>query len=85
MKTQVQIALLVAGGLYLLWGIGFMSAPQQVQHLMSTGAYDVASVAMLTASLFAFVMLFVLAAGNPERDMVIASATALLFLGGVLV
>lgn len=83
MKTQVQIALLVAGGLYLLWGIGFMSAPQQVHHLMSAGAYDVASVAMLTSSLFAFVMLFVLAAGNPARDMVIAAATALLFLGGV--
>lgn len=81
MKAQVQVALVLAAVLYLLWGLGMLVAPDRTHALLTTGPYDVATTALLGASLIGFAALFLMAAREPVRPLVRACAVALLFLG----
>jgi hypothetical protein len=81
MKTHVQLALVIVMILYLLWGLGLLVAPELAHALLSTGPYDATSTALFTAGLFAFVLVFMVAAHEPTRELVHVSATGLLFFG----
>jgi len=83
MKNHVQIALLIAAVLYLGWGVGLLVAPESMHPLLSTWRYDPAMTAMFGAGLFAFVLVFLIAAQNPTHEMVHASVSGLLFFGFV--
>lgn len=83
MKNHVQSALVIAAILYLGWGLSLLVAPDKMHPLLSTGAYDPVTTAMFGAGLFAFVLVFLIAAHNPLRETVHASVSALLFFGFV--
>jgi len=83
MKNHVQSALVIAAILYLGWGLSLLVAPEKVHPLLSTGTFDPAITAMFGAGLFAFVLVFLIAAHNPLRETVHASVSALLFFGFV--
>ena len=84
MKTHVQIALLVLASLYGLWVVGFIAAPRQLHTLLSSAAYDPASLSLLTALLLALAASLLLAARNPLRDAVLSAATTALLVGAVI-
>ncbi|MEK7840006.1 MAG: hypothetical protein AAB252_02400 [Pseudomonadota bacterium] len=83
MKNHVQSALVIAAILYLGWGLSLLVAPEQMQALLSSGTYDPTTTAMFGASLFAFVLVFLIAAHNPTQETVHASVSGLLFIGFV--
>ena len=81
MKPQVQGALLIVALLYLIWAFAFLVMPEQATAMMSTGPHNPALAAMFAASLFAFGTMFLVAAHEPSREIVHASAVALGFIG----
>jgi hypothetical protein len=83
MKAQVQIALVIVALLYLAWGLALLLAPEQAHALLSTGPYNATTSAMFGAALFAFVTIFFIAAHEPMREIVHASAVGLAFFGVV--
>jgi len=83
MKNHVQIALVIVAVMYLGWGVGLLVAPETMHPLLSTWRYDPTVTAMFGAGLFAFVMVFLIAAQNPSQEMVHASVSGLLFFGFV--
>jgi hypothetical protein len=81
MKTRIQATLLVAAALYMAWGLGLLLAPGTSHGLVSTGPYDSATTAMFGAALLGMMVTFVIAAYDPEKEIVRASAAGLAFVG----
>ena len=81
MKPQVQGALIIVALLYLIWAFAFLVMPEQATAMMSMGPHNPALAAMFAASLFAFGTMFLVAAHEPSREIVHASAVALGFIG----
>ncbi len=80
MKVHIQLNLLIAAALYLVWALFLFMGQQQAHPLLSNGPYDATASSMLGASLFAFVVLFITAFLNPVKELVYASVAALAFL-----
>ena len=81
MKTQIQVTLLVAAALYMAWGLALLLAPSVTQGFISNGAYDPAMSAMFGATLLGMMVTFVIAAYDPEKEIVRASAAGMAFVG----
>lgn len=80
MKVHIQLNLLIVAALYLVWALFLFMGQQQAHPLLSNGPYDAATTSMFGASLFAFVVLFIIAFLNPVKELVYASIAALGFL-----
>lgn len=83
MKNHVQSALVIAVILYLGWGLSLLVAPEQMHAILSSGTYDPTTTAMFGAGVFAFALVFLIAAHSPTRETVHASVSGLLFFGFV--
>jgi len=83
MKNHVQSALVIAVILYLGWGLSLLVAPEQMHATLSSGTYDPTTTAMFGAGLFAFALVFLIAAHSPTQETVHASVSGLLFFGFV--
>ncbi len=81
MKVHIQVNLLIAAALYLLWALTLFMGQEQAHPLLSTGPYDAVANSMFGASMFAFVVLFIIGVLNPIKEIVYASIVALAFLG----
>lgn len=81
MKTQIQVTLLVAAALYMAWGLALLLAPGVTQGLVSKGPYDPAMTSMFGATLLGMMVTFVIAAYDPEKEIVRASAAGMAFVG----
>ena len=80
MKVHIQLNLLIVAALYLVWALFLFMGQQQAHPLLSNGPYDAATTSMFGASLFAFVVLFIIALLNPVKELVYASVAVLGFL-----
>jgi hypothetical protein len=83
MKTHVQIALVIAAMLYLAWGLSLLVAPEWANQMLSSSPLNTTTSALFGAGLFAFVIIFFIAAHRPGRETVHAAVTGLLFTGVV--
>ncbi|MFQ6021503.1 MAG: hypothetical protein ACE5NW_02175 [Acidiferrobacterales bacterium] len=81
MKVHIQVNLLIAAVLFLLWALALFMGQNEVHPLLSTGPYDAVANSMLGASMLAFVVLFIIGVVNPIKELVYASVTAMAFLG----
>lgn len=81
MKTQIQGTLLIAAGLYMGWGLTLILAPTMSHALLSLGPYDNVTTVMFGAALLGIMATFVIAAYDPEKEIVRASAVGLAFVG----
>lgn len=81
MRHYAQIALVIAALMYLLGGLYLLLAPQSAYPLLSTGPYDPAGAALLTAAVLAFATIFLIAAHDASRVALHVSTVGLLFLG----
>ena len=77
MKVHIRLNLYIVAALFLLWGVALFMGPEEVQPLLSKGPYDPAVTGMFGASLFAFALLFLMAALNPTKALIHASVIAL--------
>ncbi|MFQ5756524.1 MAG: hypothetical protein ACE5H7_10580 [Acidiferrobacterales bacterium] len=77
MKVHVRLNLYIVTALFLLWGVALFMGPEEIQPLLSKGPYDPAVTGMLGASLFAFALLFLMAALNPTKALIHVSVIAL--------
>lgn len=81
MKNTIQVVLLLAAALYMGWGLTLLLAPTASHQLVSMGPYDPAMTAMFGATLLGMMVTFVIAAYDPEKEIVRASAVGLAFVG----
>jgi len=81
MKTRIQVTLLIAATLYMAWGLALLLAPGVAQGLISNGPYDPSMTAMFGAALLGMMVTFVIAAYDPEKEIVRASAVGMAFVG----
>jgi hypothetical protein len=81
MESQIRFVLLIAAALYMGWGLALVLAPQTSHSLISNGPYDPVSTAMFGATLIGMMAMFVIAAYDPEREIVRASAAGLAIVG----
>lgn len=81
MKAQIQVTLLIAAALYMGWGLTLVLAPGTVHPMLSLGPYDSVTTAMFGAALLGMMATFVIAAYDPEKEIVRASATGMAFVG----
>lgn len=81
MKTQIQVTLLIAAALYMGWGLTLVLAPGTVHPMLSLGPYDSVTTAMFGAALLGMMATFVIAAYDPEKEIVRASAVGMAFVG----
>lgn len=81
MESQIRFTLLVAAALYMGWGLSLMLAPGVSHSLVSTGPYDLVTTAMFGAAMIGMMIMFVIAAYDPEREIVRASAAGLAVVG----
>lgn len=81
MESQIRFTLLIAAALYLGWGLSLMLAPEGSHRLVSNGPYDLVTTAMLGAAMVGMMIMFLIAAYDPEREIVRASAAGLLVVG----
>jgi hypothetical protein len=79
----VQTALAIVAVLYLIWGVGFVTSPEMVHKLLTTGPYSSALAAMFGAAIFALAVLFLIGVANPLRPLIQAAAAALAIIGAV--
>lgn len=83
MKNHVQIALVIAALLYLVWGLSLLVAPEWANQMLSSSPINATTSSLFGAGLFAFVIVFLIAAHRPGRETVHAAVTGLLFIGVV--
>jgi hypothetical protein len=83
MNNHVQIALVIAALLYLAWGLSLLVAPEWANQMLSSSPLNASTSALFGAGLFAFVIVFLIAAHRPGRETVHAAVTGLLFIGVV--
>jgi len=81
MKTQIQVTLLIAAALYMGWGLTLILAPGMTHPLLSLGPYDSVTTAMYGAAMLGMMATFVIAAYDPEKEIVRASALGMAFVG----
>lgn len=81
MESQIRFTLLIAAALYMGWGLALVLAPQASHSLISIGPYDPVTTAMFGATLIGMMVMFVIAAYDPEREIVRASAAGLAVVG----
>lgn len=81
MKTQIQVTLLIAAALYMAWGLALLLAPSVSHDLISIGPYDSATTALFASALLGMMVTFLIAAYDPEKEIVRAAATGLAFVG----
>ena len=81
MESQIRFTLLIAAALYMGWGLALVLAPQVSHSLISNGPYDPVTTAMFGATLIGMMVMFVIAAYDPEREIVRASAAGLAVVG----
>jgi len=81
MESQIRFTLLIAAALYMGWGLALLLAPQMSHTLISMGPYDPVTTAMFGAAMVSMVVMFVIAAYDPEREIVRAAAAGLAVVG----
>ena len=81
METVIRFTLLLAAALYMGWGLALVLAPDMTHALISHGPYDPATTAMFGAAMIGMMIMFVIAAYDPEREIVRASAAGLVVVG----
>jgi peptidoglycan/LPS O-acetylase OafA/YrhL len=81
MESLIRFTLIVAAALYLGWGLSLILAPEVTQTLISNGPHDPVTTAMFGAALLGMMIMFIIAAYDPEREIVRASAAALAVIG----
>ncbi len=81
MESQIRFTLLIAAALYMGWGLALLLAPEMSHVLVSTGPYDPVTTAMFGAAMVSMVIMFVIAAYDPEREIVRAAAAGLAVVG----
>lgn len=81
MESLIRFTLVVAAALYLGWGLSLILAPEITQALISKGPHDPVTTAMFGAAMLGMMIMFVIAAYDPEREIVRASAAALAVVG----
>ena len=81
MESQIRFTLLIAAALYMGWGLALLLAPQMSHTLISMGPYDPVTTAMFGAAMVSMVVMFVIAAYHPEREIVRAAAAGLAVVG----
>lgn len=81
MKNHIQASLVVVSVMFLVWGLGFIMFPQTIHETLSAGSYDPATASLFAAALLGMSLLFLIAAQDPQRDIVYGLAATLGFLG----
>ena len=81
MESQIRFTLLVAAALFMGWGLSLVLAPGVSHSLISNGPYDPVTTALFGAALVGMMIMFVIAAYDPEREIVRASAAGLAVVG----
>lgn len=81
MESQIRFTLLIAAALYMGWGLSLMLAPGASHGLISYGPYDPVTTAMFGAAMIGMMIMFVIAAYDPEREIVRAAAAGLAVVG----
>lgn len=81
MESIIRFTLLVSAALYMGWGLTLILAPDMGHSLISHGPYDPVTTAMLGAAMIGMMTMFVIAAYDPEREIVRAAATGLAVVG----
>ena len=81
MESAIRALLLLSAALYMGWGLALVLAPEITHTLISYGPYDPATTAMFGAALIGMMVMFVIAAYDPEREIVRASVAGLAVVG----
>jgi len=81
MESQIRFTLLIAAALYMGWGLSLVLAPEASHSLISIGPYDPVTTAMFGAAMIGMMIMFVIAAYDPEREIVRAAAAGLVVVG----
>lgn len=81
MESQIRFTLLIAAALYMGWGLSLMLAPAASHSLISNGPYDPVTTAMFGAAMIGMMIMFAIAAYDPEREIVRAAAAGLAVVG----
>lgn len=81
MESQIRFTLLIAAALYMGWGLSLMLAPAASHGLISNGPYDPVTTAMFGAAMIGMMIMFAIAAYDPEREIVRAAAAGLAVVG----
>ena len=81
MESQIRFTLLIAAALYMGWGLSLVLAPEASHGLISNGPYDPVTTAMFGAAMIGMMIMFVIAAYDPEREIVRAAAAGLAVVG----
>lgn len=81
MESTIRFTLLVSAALYMVWGLTLILAPNATHALISAGPYDPVTTAMFGAAMIGMMTMFVIAAYDPEREIVRAAATGLVVVG----
>jgi len=81
MESQIRFTLLIAAALYMGWGLSLVLAPEVSHGLISNGPYDPVTTAMFGAAMIGMMIMFVIAAYDPEREIVRAVAVGLAVVG----
>lgn len=81
MESQIRFTLLVAAALYMGWGLSLVLAPGVSHGLISNGPYDLVTTVMFGAAMIGMMVMFVIAAYDPEREIVRAAAAGLAVVG----
>ena len=79
MKAHVKLGLYIVAAVSALWGIALFMDPRVVHGVLSGGPYDPAATGLVGAAMFAYALLFFIAALNPIKPLLNASAVALGF------
>lgn len=85
MKAHVKLSLYIVAAVSVLWGIALFMSPRTVHGVLSGGPYDPAATGLVGAAMFAYALLFFIAALNPIKPLLNASAVALGFFTVVAV
>ncbi len=85
MKAHVKLSLYIVAAVSVLWGIALFMNPRVVHGVLSGGPYDPAATGLVGAAMFAYALLFFIAALNPVKPLLNASAVALGFFTVVAV
>jgi quinol-cytochrome oxidoreductase complex cytochrome b subunit len=81
MQSQIRFTLVIAAALYMGWGLALLLAPEMSHSLVSKGPYDPVTTAMFGAAMVGMMIMFVIAAYDPEREIVRAAAAGLAVVG----
>lgn len=85
MKAHVKLGLYIVAAVSVLWGVALFMSPRTVHGVLSGGPYDPAATGLVGAAMFAYALLFFIAALNPVKPLLNASAVALGFFTVVAV